>query len=89
MEETLRAENESLRKEAKNRELDLADSIISRRELQNHIEYYQTELFRLTKDNESLKVSLTYQCMRLSLTCRQFRNPYVAILIDGNGLVVR
>lgn len=85
----MRAENERLKKEVKNHELDLADSIISRRELQNHVEYYQTELFRLTKDNESLKVSLPCQWMRLSLTWRQFRNPYVAILIDGNGLIVR
>ncbi|KAK5997139.1 hypothetical protein PT974_02492 [Cladobotryum mycophilum] len=55
----------------KNSQLDLADATNTRRELQQRIQVYESRHEKLAKENDGLKN----------------RNPYIMVLIDGDGLI--
>ncbi|KAF7541230.1 hypothetical protein G7Z17_g11991 [Cylindrodendrum hubeiense] len=71
VESTLRQENSRLNDRLRDTELDLVDATQSRRELQQRERKYESQIQYLTSENDSLKN----------------RNPYVLILIDGDGLL--
>jgi archaellum component FlaC len=72
VESTLRQENLSLSDQLRNSRLDYEDSVNSRRELQQRIKDLENQLGNVSQDNNVLK----------------HRNPYVLVLIDGDGLIV-
>lgn len=69
VESSLRQENSHLRSQISDANLDLADATKSRRELQQHVKELEQQLKYMTIDVEHFK---NY-------------NPYVLILIDGDG----
>ncbi|KAH7157024.1 hypothetical protein EDB81DRAFT_410710 [Dactylonectria macrodidyma] len=71
IETTLRDENRRLTERLRNTELDLDDATQSRRELQQRVQKYEAQMQYIVNQNDNLKN----------------RNPYVLILIDGDGLL--
>ncbi|KAK7397814.1 hypothetical protein QQX98_012817 [Neonectria punicea] len=67
----LRQENQQLKDRLRDTELDLVDATQSRREFQQRAQEYKSQVQYVTNENDSLKN----------------RNPYVLILIDGDGLL--
>ncbi|KAH6891170.1 hypothetical protein B0T10DRAFT_304653 [Thelonectria olida] len=67
----LREENRILTDKLRDAELDLADAKQGRRDLQQRVKRYDSELLSLSGENDSLKN----------------RNPYIMILVDGDGLL--
>lgn len=70
---TKRQETMTLTAQLRNAQFDYEDSVNSRRELQARIKELESQLSFVGRDNTVLK----------------HRNPYVLVLIDGNGLIVR
>ncbi|KAH8892053.1 hypothetical protein GQ53DRAFT_781712 [Thozetella sp. PMI_491] len=73
IEATLRQENNRLQGELSNSQLDLADATKSRRELQQLLQQLETRNASISQDNHYLKS----------------HNPYVVVLIDGDGLLFK
>lgn len=73
VESTLKQKNNTLAAQLQNAQLDYEDSVKSRRELQQRIKDLEGELGLASQDINAVK----------------HRNPYVLILIDGDGLIVR
>ncbi|KAI1845419.1 hypothetical protein JX266_008514 [Neoarthrinium moseri] len=73
IESTYRQENQTLIQRLQNTQFDYEDSVNSRRELQARIKDLESQLSFLTQDN----------------TILQHRNPYVLVLIDGDGLIFK
>ncbi|ORY55099.1 uncharacterized protein BCR38DRAFT_415059 [Pseudomassariella vexata] len=73
METKLRQENRALIAQLNNARLDYEDSVTSRRELQQRIKELQDKYDFVSQDNTVLK----------------HRNPYVLVLIDGDGLIFK
>ncbi|KAI5466952.1 hypothetical protein BGZ63DRAFT_346469 [Mariannaea sp. PMI_226] len=71
IESNLREENKRLGEQLRDAELDLADAKKGRRELQQLAQEYENSIRCLTSENSGLKN----------------RNPYILILIDGDGLL--
>ncbi|KAF7558347.1 hypothetical protein G7046_g5808 [Stylonectria norvegica] len=71
VENSLLKENEELSRKLKNAELDLDDAVSSRRDLQQRVNTIESHLEWIAQENDSLKN----------------RNPYVLVLIDGDGLI--
>lgn len=74
----LRQENVRLNERLRDTELDLEDATTSRRELQQRIQKYEAQIQYMTNQNDGLK---------LDIDGLKNRNPYVLILIDGDGLL--
>ncbi|TPX07738.1 uncharacterized protein E0L32_010530 [Thyridium curvatum] len=70
---TLRREKEQLQVQLQDAQLDLADATQSRREFQQKLRQAEARVGYVTQDIDYLKQ----------------RNPYVAILIDGDGLLFK
>lgn len=68
-----RSETVALTSQLRTLQYDHEDSVNSRRELQARIKDLESQLSFLSTDNTAL----------------EYRNPYVLVLIDGNGLLVR
>lgn len=88
----LHGENKKLSQELQNAKLDLSDATASRRELQQCLLQSEMDCNLLSQENDALKVSLMHNLAWL-LHCRiliwsQNRNPYVLLLVDGDGLIV-
>ncbi|KAH8677279.1 C-x8-C-x5-C-x3-H type zinc finger protein-like protein [Xylariales sp. PMI_506] len=73
VETTLRQENQALLSRMRNMEYDYKDSVSSQLELQLRIKALEEQLQGVSQDNNVLKR----------------RNPYVLILIDGDGLIFK
>ncbi|CAK7209538.1 hypothetical protein SCUCBS95973_000474 [Sporothrix curviconia] len=71
LESTLSSQTETLQRELFNCRLDLDDARTSRRNLQQQIQLSEARLQHLTKENDEHKN----------------RHPYVAVLVDGDGLL--
>jgi hypothetical protein len=87
MESTLRLENQSLAKELEDAQLDLEDARRSRREMQQQLSITNQRLNQFNLDNENLKVAL-FHSLVISSNVTQNRNPYIIVLIDGDGMIV-
>ena len=89
-------ENQRLLAELECRQLDLADAKNSRRVLQQQLRDYEDSQREVLRQNNMLKVgacpmisSPTHLTVISTINSRlQNRNPYVVILIDGDGLIV-
>jgi hypothetical protein len=73
VESKLRTENQNLISQLRDAELDLTDATKSRRELQQQLQLSENQSNILLQENAHLKN----------------HNPYVLVLIDGDGLLVR
>ena len=73
IESTLRKKNHELETDLRHARLDYEDATKSRRELQEQMKDLRYQLEIVSTDNNVLKQ----------------RNPYVLVLIDGDGLIVR
>lgn len=73
VESSVRRENYNLSTQLRHTQLDYEDSVKSRRELQERIKDLEYQLGLVSQDNNVLKR----------------RNPYVLVLLDGDGLIVR
>ncbi|KAF4126406.1 Zinc finger protein, partial [Geosmithia morbida] len=71
VETTLTAENSRLIKEIEDTRLDLSDAVKSRRELQKTVDMYAKDIERINENHTLFKN----------------RNPYITVLIDGDGLI--
>ena len=72
VESSVRRENINLSTQLRHTQLDYEDSVKSRRELQERIKDLEFQLGLVSQDNNVLKR----------------RNPYVLVLVDGDGLIV-
>ncbi|KAM3560577.1 hypothetical protein MY1884_002833 [Beauveria asiatica] len=70
-ERALNQETGRLQGELRSCQIDLADANASRRELQQKLSHTESEMLSLYKENDTYKT----------------RNPYIVILIDGDGLL--
>jgi archaellum component FlaC len=73
IESSLKERNKTLTEQLEMARLDYEDSVTSRRELQQRIKDLEYDLENVSQDNNVLKQ----------------RNPYVLVLVDGDGLIVR
>jgi len=70
---TYQQENQQLQRLLQESQLDLADSVKSRRDLQQQLQHLESQKYSLSQANERLKNS----------------SPYVVVLIDGDGLLFK
>ncbi|KAK7948499.1 uncharacterized protein PG986_009385 [Apiospora aurea] len=73
VESTLRKENHDLQTRLHHAQLDYEDATKSRRELQEQMKELRAQLGNVSQDNNVLKQ----------------RNPYVLVLVDGDGLIFK
>lgn len=73
VESSVRRENYNLTTQLRHTQLDYEDSVKSRRELQERIKDLEFQLGLVSQDNNVLKR----------------RNPYVLVLVDGDGLIFK
>ncbi|KAK8086746.1 hypothetical protein PG994_001720 [Apiospora phragmitis] len=73
VESTLRKENHDLQTRLHHAQLDYEDATKSRRELQEQMKELRSQLGNVSQDNNVLKQ----------------RNPYVLVLVDGDGLIFK
>ncbi|KAJ8120432.1 hypothetical protein ONZ43_g2859 [Nemania bipapillata] len=69
----MRAENSRLLQQLREMNMDLDDATNSRRQLQHHLQELEERMGYVSLDNDQMKN----------------RDPYVLVLIDGNGLIFR
>ncbi|KAH9898675.1 hypothetical protein F4778DRAFT_742506 [Xylariomycetidae sp. FL2044] len=73
VESTLGQEIETLRQQLRDKHLDFEDAVKSRREFQQRLADVETRMGYVSQDNDNLKN----------------KNPYVLVLIDGDGLIFK
>lgn len=88
VESTLRHENQRLSKELEDAQLDLEDARRSRREMQQQLNIITQRLGQFNMDNENLKVAPYVVIAPAFTDTAQNRNPYIMVLIDGDGMIV-
>jgi hypothetical protein len=85
----LQTENIKLRGELIDTQLDLDDAKKSRRELQQQVNLLTQRMGQSTAESEYIKVCVYLQLDRSKyLLFGQNRNPYIMVLVDGDGLIV-
>ncbi|KAJ8130955.1 hypothetical protein O1611_g2672 [Lasiodiplodia mahajangana] len=76
VESTMRAENSRLVQKLREMTMDLEDATKSRRQLQHRLQDVEERMGYVSLDNDQLKVPFN-------------QNPYVLVLVDGDGLIFR
>ncbi|KAM3438325.1 hypothetical protein MY4824_003347 [Beauveria thailandica] len=92
LERALDQETGRLQGELRSCQIDLADANASRRELQQKLSHTESEMLSLYKENDTYKVGVAVvvtvtRYWALTRAFAQTRNPYIVILIDGDGLL--
>lgn len=85
------AENEHLKGQVLDLQLDLTDAVKSRRELQQQLQEAETKIDSMAQAYDILKVRFEAppsETTELVIEKLQKQNPYIAVLIDGDGLLV-
>lgn len=77
-------EKEELANELRAAQLDLADAARSRRQLQLELQRLESRLGSMLRNNDAGR-PIEHDIQRVL----QSHNPYVVVLIDGEGLLVR
>jgi hypothetical protein len=88
IESSLREENATLLSKLRDTELDLEDATRSRRDLQQQVQQLQVYREAVLQDNNYLKVAPPPESPGHCSSLLQNNNPYVIVLIDGDGLLV-
>jgi len=86
----LRIENQQLRKELDDAHLDLDDARRSRREMQQQLQFAMQRMEQSEGDRDNMRVSFDAWDMggNGADVVVQNRNPYIQVLIDGDGMIV-
>jgi chromosome segregation ATPase len=88
---TLGAENEHLKGQVHDLQLDLTDAVKSRRELQQQLQEAEAKMDSMAQAHDFLKVRFEVppsEPTELVIEKLQKQNPYIAVMIDGDGLLV-
>ena len=92
VETDVQQQNEDLARQLHDCQLDLADATKSRRELQLELQQLRTQMGSMLEKDEHLQVRPHIAGKRTVEqdieTVLQSHNPYVLVLIDGDGLLV-
>jgi hypothetical protein len=81
------SDNARLAKELEDAQLDLDDAKRSRRDLQHQLNIAMQRMDQSTLDADSMRVRCSPEVEPL-LIFLQNRNPYIQVLIDGDGMIV-
>ncbi|KAH8906585.1 hypothetical protein BR93DRAFT_968175 [Coniochaeta sp. PMI_546] len=93
IETTVKLESEDLARQLHTAQLDLADATKSRRELQLELQQLKESVANLLENNQHLQVRPHIAAKMINErnieTVLQSHNPYVIVLIDGDGLLFK
>jgi hypothetical protein len=84
----LRSENARLATELHETQLDLEDSKRSRRDLQQQLNRVTQLMGQSTADCDQMRVGRSFLGGKPVADGIQNRNPYIMVLIDGDGMIV-